>query len=151
MCLISSGGTGRYDIEKDYILLGNGTNSVHTTNDFYFDTSANDNVLFANANAEFTLNVEIGETLQVSDSLSVATNKLQFREFFQVLTVGGGNSFDSSIISYDMNSEYFSFSSGTVLNVSSAVNILSPALFFGPTYNICEYSYKYSWFVEHLQ
>ena len=131
---INRGGTGRHDIEKDYILLGNGTNSVHTTNDFYFDTSANDNVLFANANAEFTLNVEIGETLQVSDSLSVATNKLQFREFFQVLTVGGGNSFDSSIISYDMISEYFSFSSGTVLNVSSAglVNILSPALFFGP-------------------
>ena len=135
---VHRGGTGRYDLEKYNVLLSNNTNNIHTTNGFYYDWDQEE--LFVRGNTQITENANVEVSLTVADSFFTSTNRLQFRDFFQVLTVGGGNSFDSSIISYDTVSEYFSFSSGTVLNVSDAglVNILSPTLFFGSEVTISD-------------
>ena len=115
-------------------MLGNGTNSVSTTSDFVFNIdTANNNLLYANANAHITKSATVGETLQVANGLFTSNTNLRFKEFFQIINIENISSFDSSIVSYDLISEYFSFSTGTVLNVSDAglVNIKSPTLFFG--------------------
>ena len=131
---VNRGGTDRHDIEKDHVMLGNGTNAVSTTSDFVFNIdTANNNLLYANANAHITKSATVGETLQVANGLFTSNTNLRFKEFFQIINIENISSFDSSIVSYDLISEYFSFSTGTVLNVSDAglVNIKSPTLFFG--------------------